>query len=370
MNLTKITLREKQLTNGRISLYLDYYPPITHPNTGKKSRREFLKLYIFERPKGTIEREHNRSTLALAESIRSRRQLQLQEGAYGFLFDHYKETDFLQFFKDMIRKRSDSEGNLGNWMSVFKHLKNFRPGGIAFGDIDENFLEKFKQYLKRDLKLSQNSQASYYSKLSAALKEAERDGILKDNPTKRVKAVKHQETKREFLTLEEIKVLSQTPCRDETLKRAFLFSAFTGLRYGDIRDLRWKDIHENGQHGAFIRFRQNKTKGEETLPLPSVALKQLGSRKSREALVFKELKYTTWNNQILKEWVAEAGIYKHITFHCARHSFATLQLSLGTDIYTVSKLLGHKDLKTTQIYTRIIDQKKVEAANRLNDLDL
>jgi hypothetical protein len=85
MNLTKITLREKQLTNGRISLYLDYYPPITHPNTGKKSRREFLKLYIFERPKGTIEREHNRSTLALAESIRSRRQLQLQEGAYGFL---------------------------------------------------------------------------------------------------------------------------------------------------------------------------------------------------------------------------------------------------------------------------------------------
>jgi integrase len=123
----------------------------------------------------------------------------------AFLFDHYKETDFLQFFKDMIRKRSDSEGNLGNWMSVFKHLKNFRPGGIAFGDIDENFLEKFKQYLKRDLKLSQNSQASYYSKLSAALKEAERDGILKDNPTKRVKAVKHQETKREFLTLEEIK---------------------------------------------------------------------------------------------------------------------------------------------------------------------
>lgn len=115
----------------------------------------------------------------------------------------------------------------------------------------------------------------------------------------------------------------------------------------------------------YIRFRQNKTKGAEKLPLSDQArdlLKEIGKPEER---VFKGLKYSAWHNLKLQQWVMKAGISKTITFHCARHTYATLQLTLGTDIFTVSKLLGHKDIRTTQIYAKIIDEKKMEAANRI-----
>ena len=117
--------------------------------------------------------------------------------------------------------------------------------------------------------------------------------------------------------------------------------------------------------GYYIRFKQKKTKGQETLPISADAVSILGERLSHEEAVFQNLTYSEYNNQKIREWITRAGINKHITFHCARHTYATLQLTLGTDIYTVSKLLGHRDIKTTQVYAKIIDEKKVEAANRI-----
>lgn len=95
----------------------------------------------------------------------------------------------------------------------------------------------------------------------------------------------------------------------------------------------------------------------------------MGERKAGNEKVFQDLTYSDYNNAKIREWMIRAGVEKHITFHCARHTYATLQLTLGTDIYTVSKLLGHKSLKTTEVYAKIIDQKKKEAANRIK-LDL
>ncbi len=370
MTTVKVTLREKKISGSRKSLYLDFYPAVANPENGKKTRREFLGLYIFENARSPLDRQHNKSTKSLAESIRARRQIELQNGTYGFNTQAKKGIDFLAYFKKLADKRYKSDGNYGNWLSAYKHLQTYRPQGVTIGDLDRQFLEGFRDFLSGNNKLKQNSVVSYYSKLTAACKQAVKDGILGENPAKYVDAPKAAETKREFLTLDEIKLLIDTECEMPLYKDAFLFSAFTGLRFSDIKALKWADFEGNEAEGYFIRFTQKKTKGVETLPIPQPAVKIIGAPQAPEAPIFRGLKYSAWHNQKIKQWIKAAGIKKHITFHSARHSFATLQLTLGTDIYTVSKLLGHKELKTTQIYAKIIDQKKNEAINKLNELNL
>ena len=154
-------------------------------------------------------------------------------------------------------------------------------------------------------------------------------------------------------------------CELPELKKAFLFSALTGLRWSDIAKLKWSEIQHSNEYGYYIRFRQKKTKGAETQPISEQAVNLLGERKEPEDKIFDALNYSAWSNLKLQQWIYRAGIHKDITFHCARHTYATLQLTLGTDIYTVSKMLGHKELRTTQIYAKIIDEKKHEAANKI-----
>ena len=153
------------------------------------------------------------------------------------------------------------------------------------------------------------------------------------------------------------------------LKDAFIFSSLSGLRWSDVQKMIWSEIQHSNEMGWYIRFRQQKTKGVETLPISDQARKILGDEDEPEERVFKGLKYSSWHNVKLQQWMMRAGVSKTISFHCARHTYATLQLTLGTDIYTVSKLLGHKELKTTQIYAKVIDEKKREAANKIH-LDL
>ncbi len=201
--------------------------------------------------------------------------------------------------------------------------------------------------------------------MRAALHEAFKEGIIQRNPADLIEGVKPGEPQREFLTLDELQDLANTECELPIMKKAFLFSALTGLRWSDIQKLTWSEVQHSKEIGNYIRFRQKKTKGAETLPISEQALQLLGKRTSPADRVFVGLKYSAWHNLKLQQWVMKAKITKSISFHCARHTYATLQLTLGTDIYTVSKLLGHKDLKTTQIYAKIIDEKKKEAANRI-----
>jgi integrase len=149
------------------------------------------------------------------------------------------------------------------------------------------------------------------------------------------------------------------------LKNAALFSAITGLRFSDIHKLVWNEVQYSELDGYFIQYRQKKTKGVEVLPISEQAFSLLGERKEPVEKVFDGLNYSAYLNRHLKQWVLKAGISKHITFHCFRHTYATLQLSQGTDIYTVSKMLGHRELKTTQIYAKIIDKTKREAADKI-----
>ena len=258
---------------------------------------------------------------------------------------------------------------------MLKHLQSYIPMDITFAEVDRKFVQGFKEYLDKDAKtksnqnLSQNSKYSYFNKLRAALKQAVKDGIIPTNPSEGVDAFKQGEPQREFLTLEELQAAVQAECEIPLMKTAFIFSCLTGLRWSDVNKLLWSEVQHSNEMGYYIRFRQKKTKGAETLPISEQAFGLLGERQDKDERVFKGLRYSAWHNLKLQQWMMRAGISKTITFHCARHTYATLQLSAGTDIYTVSKLLGHRELKTTQIYAKVIDQQKKEAANRIK-LDL
>ena len=359
----KVTLRQRN-QGGKTSLYLDYY------HKGKR-KAEYLKLYLDPNKKGKHDRELNKKTLQLAETIRAQRQIEIQNGMYGFRDNEKMKGNFISYIELLSEKRSGSLGNYGNWKSMLKHLKAFADPKVTFADVDKHFIEDFKEYLDNDAiahsnhGLSQNSKYSYFNKLRAALKQAMKDDLMPKNPADEVSAFKQGETEREFLTLEELQAAVEVDCDMPKLKTAFIFSCLTGLRWSDIKKLTWSEIQQSKDLGHYIRFTQQKTKGVETQPVSEQAIDLLGERQEPAERVFKDLKYSSWHNLKLQQWMMRAGITKSISFHCARHTYATLQITAGTDIYTVSKLLGHRELKTTQIYAKIIDNKKREAANKI-----
>lgn len=362
-----VKLREKELASGSKSLFLDIVW------NGIRTK-EYLKLYIIK-PKTAFDRDSNKKTLALAENIRATKQTELQNNGWGMASDFKQDTNFIEYFESLIEKRKDSPGNYGNWDSTLKHLKNYCDIQTTFRDIDTNFVEGFKDYLQNDAKtksnnkLSKNSQNSYFNKFRAALNEAFENRITPDNLTRGVKAVTPEETHREYLTIDELKSLVKIDCRYPGMKNAFLFSCLTGLRWSDIQKLKWSDVQKS-KDGWKIDFRQKKTGGQEYLDISIQAREYLGQQGKPDERVFVSLKYSAWHNMELQKWCMKAGITKNITFHCGRHTFAVLQLELNTDIYTVSKLLGHKELKTTQIYAKVMDSKKKEAMNKMPDINL
>ena len=385
----KVKLREREISGNRRSLYLDFYPaiPLEQPVKNKKgelvteTRREYLGLYLFDKAKNPIDKQHNKETLQLAEQIRQKKENHLNKPEIytGYELEQKRikelgEQNFVAYFKSLADKRKAS--NHDNWVSAYNYLETFTKGNLKFAGLNETFCNEFKEYLlttksnkSSKTTLAQNSAVSYFNKLKATLKQAYKVGYLTSDLNAKIKPIKQAETRRNFLTIEELNSLVKTECNNPLLKRAALFSALTGLRFSDIKNLVWKQIVFTKNEGFRIDFDQQKTDGVEYLPISEQAYSLLGERKEPTDKVFKGLTYSAHENKHLFQWIGAAGITKKITFHCFRHTFATLQLSKGTDIYTVSKMLGHRELKTTQIYAKIIDQTKREAADKIK-LDL
>jgi integrase len=379
---TKVSLREKKISKGRKSLYLDFYPPIPHSETGEPTRREFLGLYIFEKCKTPFDKQHNIETLKISESIRQKRENFLNKPEIYSQYEKEKlllkvlgEKCFLEYFKKLAYKRKDSNHN--NWISAYNYLNDFSYGTLQFKNLNVPLLDEFKEHLlkaksKRSNKttLAQNSAVSYFNKVKAALKQAYKDGIIQEDLNAKVQPITAEETRKEFLTIEELNSLVKTPCNNLLLKSAALFSALTGLRFSDIQKMNWAMVELVNGEGYFLNFKQKKTKGIEVYPISEQAYNLTEGMKNpkdmpQEKKVFEGLKYSAYHNKHLYQWIGAAGITKDITFHCFRHTFATLQLFSGTDIYTVSKMLGHKDLKSTQVYAKIVDKAKRTAADKI-----
>lgn len=373
----KIFLRQrKQTKKGTISLYLEIYKGYAETTDGKRKPirdYEYLDLYLIDKPTNPIDKQQNKENLKLAESIKAKRELEIKNGNYGFTNEFKKQTNFIEYFKNLVSKK-ETKGNLGNWYSTQIHLENFAGSNVTFKDIDLQFAERFKEYLnkakKKDKKpLSNNSKASYFAKFRACLNEAVKEKIIYGNPAVETGNFKTIESQREYLTLDEVRKLVQTECRYDVLKRAFLFSCLTGLRWSDIQNLLWNDVQTTGTNWR-VHFKQQKTKGQQYLDINQQAKDLLLEVGKPDERVFIGLQYSDYFNVALQMWVLKAGITKHITFHCARHTFAVLQLTLGTEIYTLSKMLGHSELKTTQIYAKIVDEKIFEAVNKIPDINL
>lgn len=375
---TKVSLRKKEISGNRQSLYLDFYPPILHPTTGKLTRREFLKIYIISKPKNPLDKEKNKETLRLAEQLRYNKENNLNKPEIYSILEKEKlkrgeieKTNFIEYFKKCSDKRSGTTRE--TWLLTYKYLKQFTKGEyLAFEDVTEKFCNSFQEYLftipnyrDKNTTISKNTVRNYFSKFKAVLKKAFKEDYLLVDINNRINNIQPEETEREFLTIEELNILIKTPCDNDLLKRAALFSALTGLRFSDIQKLKWNDVQYIENDGYYIRFRQQKTKGSEFLPISEQAHQLMEKSDNLENSVFEGLKYNAHRLSALSNWIKNAKITKKITFHCFRHTYATTQLSSGTDVMTISKMLGHREVKTTQIYAKIIDEKKREATNKI-----
>lgn len=372
-----IRLRQRKTPSGNISLYLDIYL------NGERSY-EYLKLYLIPE-KSREDKKKNQETLQLAEAIKSKRIVELRNGQYGFNSAYKLDTNVLTYYRVLCEQRHGEEslGNWGNWYSALKHLERYCKPNMTFKDVTPEWIQGFKDYLDKTARcrdkrkhittdaamkpLSQNSKASYFNKLCACINQAFDDRIIPHNPLQGIERFKADETERTYLTLEEVRAMAATHCKYPALKNAFLFSCLTGLRKSDIEKMRWGEVQQQGEFTRII-FKQKKTGGQEYLDINQQAAQYMGERGEPGDRVFVGFKYSSYMITELRMWAMRAGVTKDITFHSGRHTFAVLMIDLGADIYTVQKLLGHKEIRTTQIYGKILDRKKQEAVAMIPDI--
>ncbi len=405
---TKVTLRQKPISGNRQSLYLDFYPAIPNPETGKITRREFLNMYLNDEieveeqkyfddngkeqkrfvpvldKKGEskkakltpLEKEHNKATLQLAEQIRQKRENHINKPEIytGYEQEQLKikqkgENNFVEYFKKLADKRKGS--NHDNWVSSYAFLETFTNGFLRFADLNESFCNDFKEYLltskskKSDKKtLDQNSASSYFNKFKATLKQAYKDGYLSFDLNVKIEPIKTKEVIKQTLTIEELNTLAKTNCKIPLLKKTGLFMALTGMPYKEMQNLTWGNVEVSKLFGIRIKMYRDKTDKPYLINISKQAYNLLGEPKEPNDKVFKDL-----DDQIryyyFPKWLKDAGIKKKMTFHDLRHSYGTLQIDLGTDPYTLQGNMGHATPRQTMQYGKISDQRKREAVERI-----
>jgi integrase len=347
---------------------LDYAPPLKNPKNGKPMRFEILGLYVYAKPVNRLERQHNSETNTLVENIRAQRQLDIQNRKFGFKSERDKSGNFVDYFREFTRSKQKAIAD--NMAMSFRYFIEFIGHDLTFYEVDEFLVNDYKNFLlsgpgigRRGKPIKRNTAVSYFAKLRTCLKRAYRQKMITDDLYAMVDAISPKETNREQLELEEFQSLANTPAKSMVVKKAAIFAGLTGLRFSDVQALTWEEVR--GIPGKFtLQFIQEKTEGAEVLPISDQAVELLGARGGNEEKVFKGLKYGQMRS-CFALWLKAAGIKKNITFHSFRHTYATLQLEFGTELYTVSKMLGHRSIKTTQIYAKVKDKKKAEAAGRI-----
>ena len=366
-----VRIRFKELADGSKSIYLDIY------KDGVR-RYEFLTLYIHPGKSEAI-RRRNAATLAAAETIKSQRVIALTNNQAGIpntgLRSKMLLSDWMQeFYESQIRKGVKGQKLL---LSATKVLKQYAPKA-RMRDVNKEFCLGYIDFLRNTYKtrfgkpLTPYGAISYFGFLRTALNAAVRAQVIVENPINRITQndkIKMPESQRIYLTIDEVKMMIATPCTKDIVRRAFLFACYCGMRLSDVSGLRWKDLSKDGdQWRASIVMR--KTSAPLYLPLSNQALKWMPERgdASDEDKVFATLPHEASVLPVIKRWAKDAGIAKNVNFHTSRHTFATILLTLGADIYTVSKLLDHTNVKTTQIYAKIVNKKKEDAVSLVDNI--
>lgn len=382
-----IRLRKRELKGGSKSLYLDCY---------FNGRRTYETLHLYLVPEITpIDVANNKETLKLANLIKSKRILSMQNSYFGLSASKmYEKADFIEYIRK-CGKRVTKHGNssVQQRENVIKKLEDYAGlRQIQFRHINKEFVLGFVDYLRTTkIKsigraklrvpryLSEKTIHSYFALLSADITSAYRDGYIAENPISKIKPAdrpRDVEAHKEYLTEDELKKICDLDLKNlygpslyiksEYMRGIFLFSCFTGLRLSDIKTLKWGDVKEDENGVKTIRKRMIKTGGIVEFPMSENAVNLLPmSRKKDGELVFASTYHTFIYNFWVRKLAELAGIRKHLTFHCARHTFATMLITKGADLYTVSKLLGHAEIKSTEVYAKVVTEVKMKAIDYL-----
>jgi integrase len=290
------------------------------------------------------------------EQIKNDMQYKLHGNKY-LEQEQLNNSNVIEFYEQLRDKKAGN--TYKTWSNSLKHYRKFSDNFIKFSDITLSHCEKYREYLLTQV--SPNSTSTYYTNFKTMLNIALKNSFITKNPSNYVKNPSVR-PKREFLIESEIKKLSYDNDIDPNIKNAFLFSCFTGLRISDIMSLTWEGVKDQ-----YLDIVIKKTSDSLRMKLSDSANTILSAQQQvnyKSDQIF-QLPLENAINANIKKWVKRNGIEKHITFHCARHTFATLCLTYDIDLYTVSKLLGHKDIKHTQIYAKIIDKKRDDAIDKL-----
>lgn len=372
-----IKLRAKKLKDC-LSLYLDCY------KDGKR-QYQFLNLYLNAETDDRV-KEQNRQNFSIAKTVQQEKIVNLNKTGAGIIVSSKGKANLIQYIQLKADKELERTGNKHSLYytlySLAKHIAAYSGDKTRIGDIDKDYILGFIDYLRtaknnnytrteksqRSVVLSQNTQHNLFIKFDYILKKAVKDSLIPSNPMAMIDLgykPKAEEGTREFLSVEEVKKLIATPCKNTALKKAFLFCCLVGLRYSDVSKLTWGEKTCDVDGFPMLRFKMKKVGRENTPYLSDEALKWLPERgdAADTDLIFTLPRNDSANCQLAK-WVSNAGISKKITFHCSRHTAATLNLALGVPLEMVSKMLGHTKLATTQIYTKIIDDERKKAVSK------
>ena len=383
-------LGAKILSDGRESLFLDYYfgyrmvysETLDKQVAKKNKKREFMKLYLWQAPRTPLERQQNKETMELAKRIRFERGQELLESVEGYRLKKERDINFLDYFQAYIDKYTKKDIRmveialkrfidfLNDTPEYEKYAKTIKPEQIT-----KDMVEVFTEYLQG--RSRGEGARSIYARFKKVIKYAiEHDIMLKDPCTGISIKVDDQQLRKEILSTDEMQQLIATHYKHENpnIRRAFIFCLYCGLRFCDVKDLTFANVDFSNK---LLKFEQNKTKGHSAtsgvvIPLNDGLLQLIGKPSSpnkRDEVIFPLPSYEMCL-KALRHWVKRAGIDKHISWHCARHSFAVNILNNGANIKTVASLLGHSGLKHTEKYTRAIDGLKQEAINSLPELKL
>jgi site-specific recombinase XerD len=398
-------LDQRELSDGRISLYLEYYlgrqsepilneagEPILY-ESGKMAgtpkykvkhirRKENLNLYLVANPKTPFDRNQNKETLQLAKKIRYEREQELLEKQDGYRLRKDRQIDFLQYFQTYIDNYTKKDIRMLQMaLQRFKDFLNDTPEytrfakGIKPEQMDKDMMIAFAEYLQSRSK--GEGAKSIYQRFKKVIKYAIDHEDMTKNPCNGVTIkIDDQILRKDVLSLDEEKALIATHYEGENpnIRRAFIMCLYCGLRFCDVKDLTFANVDYSNK---LLKFEQNKTKGHSAnsgviIPLNDGLLRLIGEptdEQSKDSLIFPLPSYEMCSKAV-KRWVKRAGIEKHISWHCARHSFAVNILNNGANIKTVASLLGHSGLKHTEKYTRAIDSLKQDAINSLPELNL
>jgi integrase len=379
-----VYLRGKKLASGNVSLFIDVC------RNGRRVKR-YLGLYLNAETSAAVKKQ-NEETFRIAKTVALEKNAALQKDENGFALLKKAKTQlipYIMFVADESLKRSDNiHGSYYTLHALANHLKIYSGDKTTLEQVDKAYIRGFVEYLKtaknskykcagkvdkgRAFIISKNTAHEYYARFKSVIKRAIMDDIIIYNAFDKIEnrdKPKTEDCNREFLTIDELKKLIATDFKYTVIKRAFLFCCLVGLRFSDVSSIAWNNFEKGNNGDTLLRVKIKKTRRQEILPVSDEALKMLpdrGDADDEDVIFTLPVNYRV--NKLLKKWVASAGIKKHITFHCSRHTAATLNLSLGTPIETVSKLLGHTKISTTQIYAKIIDENKKKAVDRQNGI--